>query len=309
MKKEEKRKRSHTESRGAVYLPCFGLVLDSLFGLFLSHCNVVHWLGHVLLYVVYYIALEKTTVVKSSTFNQQKYSIAQFALHLAQVVNETSTLRQTLRLKELPAFPRKDANNNTNSRATPLPQTWLSLRKHGASSNKHVVRLREDERSSVHVCVGCNVKWALVSAVMPYSYSLLKRIQVDSTRTEWWDGRCGRRDEKETLRKKWSWKRGDRQKCRFVVRGEERINRKAKIKPSWAEVQSGWKDEGKAAAWRAGGWAVPGSPPAWRCLQTCRAALWCCSPGGRCPCVWIRSHSGLVWRCRSPRSALGEQGR
>lgn len=42
VKKEENRIRSHIENRGAVYLPCFGLVLDSLFGLFLSHCNMVH---------------------------------------------------------------------------------------------------------------------------------------------------------------------------------------------------------------------------------------------------------------------------
>lgn len=57
MKTEGTRKRSCTEL--AVYLPCFGLVPDSLFGLFLSHCNVVHGLGHVLLYVVYYVTLEK----------------------------------------------------------------------------------------------------------------------------------------------------------------------------------------------------------------------------------------------------------
>lgn len=119
---------------------------------------------------------------KSSRFK----SAAQFALHIQQVVNETSTLKTNIHADRHPVFPRRDANNNTNSRTTPLPQTRLSLRKHGASSDKHVVRGQEGDQSSVHVCVGCDVKWALVFLVvsMPYSYSLLKRIQADSTHTK-----------------------------------------------------------------------------------------------------------------------------
>lgn len=215
LKTEENRKCSHTESKGAVYLPCFGLVLDSLFGLFLSYCNVVHWFGYILLYVVYYITLEKKQQWSKTAQINSRNTALQFELRAAQVLNETN-----IHGEKHSVFPWRDANNNTDSRTTPLPQTGLSLRKHGASSNKHVVRLREDGQSSVHVCVGCNVKWALVSAVMPYSYSLLKPTQLDSTHPEWWDGR---RDGKETLRKKWSWKRADRHKCGFVVRGEERI--------------------------------------------------------------------------------------
>lgn len=42
VKKEANRRRSQAESRGGVYLPCFGLVLHRLFGLFLGHRNVVH---------------------------------------------------------------------------------------------------------------------------------------------------------------------------------------------------------------------------------------------------------------------------
>lgn len=133
-KEESRKKKSHTESRGAVYLPCFGLVLNSLFGLFLSHCNVVHWLGHVLLYVVYYITLEK----KQQWSKAAHLSSINTALHSLHCLNTKTNVH----VKRHSAFPWRDANN-TNSRTTPLPQTQLSLRKHGASSNKHVVRLRE----------------------------------------------------------------------------------------------------------------------------------------------------------------------
>lgn len=72
MKKEANRKKARAEHGGAVYLPCFGLVPDSLFGLFLRHCNVVHGLGHVLLYVIYNVTLEKrTTAFKKSPTNAQ----------------------------------------------------------------------------------------------------------------------------------------------------------------------------------------------------------------------------------------------
>lgn len=87
--------------------------------------------------------------------------------------------RQTLTSQDIERLLR-DANNDTKSRTTPLPQTGLPLRKHGASSNKHVVRLREHQRT----CVGCDVKWAVVSAARPHSNVLLKHIQVGSTETE-----------------------------------------------------------------------------------------------------------------------------
>lgn len=139
----------------------------------------------------------------------QPFTSRNTGTHRLLLINETSMLRQTLTSQDIECFLR-DANNDTKSRTTPLPQAGLPLRKHGASSNKNVVRLREDQCT----CVGCNVKCSVVSAVRPHSNILLKCIQVGSTETEWWDGRSGRRDEKEALRKKWSWKRGDRHKCR-----------------------------------------------------------------------------------------------
>lgn len=50
------------------YLACFGLVPYSFLGLFLCLNYVVHRLGHVLLYVVYYVSLKKTK--KTATTNR-----------------------------------------------------------------------------------------------------------------------------------------------------------------------------------------------------------------------------------------------
>lgn len=50
------------------------------------------------------------------------------------------------------------------------------------------------------------------------------------------------------------------------------------------------------------GRSVPGSPPAWRCPQTCRAVPLCCSPDAQCLCDVLQSHSALVWRSPNPQS-------
>lgn len=47
---------------------------------------------------------------------------------------------------------------------------------------------------------------------------------------------------------------------------------------------------------------VPGSPPAWRCPQTCHAVPLCCSPDAQCLCDALQSHSALVQRSLNPRS-------
>lgn len=49
------------------YLACFGLVPYSFLGLFLCLHYVVHRLGHVLLYVVYYVSLKKRQTNKKKT--------------------------------------------------------------------------------------------------------------------------------------------------------------------------------------------------------------------------------------------------
>lgn len=51
------------------YLACFGLVPYSFLGLFLCLNYVVHRLGHVLLYVVYYVSL-KNKQRKTATTNR-----------------------------------------------------------------------------------------------------------------------------------------------------------------------------------------------------------------------------------------------
>lgn len=52
------------------YLACFGLVPYSFLGLFLCLNYVVHRLGHVLLYVVYYVSLKKN---KKNSNNKQRF--------------------------------------------------------------------------------------------------------------------------------------------------------------------------------------------------------------------------------------------
>lgn len=56
------------------YLACFGLVPYSFLGLFLCLNYVVHRLGHVLLYVVYYVPLKKE---KEKQQQQTEVSISQ----------------------------------------------------------------------------------------------------------------------------------------------------------------------------------------------------------------------------------------
>lgn len=82
MKKEGNGKKACDERGGAVYLPCFGLVPDSLFGLLLRHCNVVHRLGHVLLYVIYYVTLEiKNNGLQKEHNHSPEYRNAQVAAY------------------------------------------------------------------------------------------------------------------------------------------------------------------------------------------------------------------------------------
>lgn len=186
MKKEGNRKKARAERGGAVYLPCFGLVPDSLFGLFLRHCNVIHGLGHVLLYVIYYVTLEKKNNHLQKEHKHSPAGIQERTGCCSMTRRRCRDKRWRLKTSSVSS----EMQITTKSRTTPLPQTGLPLRKHGASSNKHVVRLREDQCT----CVGCDVKWAVVAAVRPHSNILLKHIQVGSTETwvmrwqEWQEG-------------------------------------------------------------------------------------------------------------------------
>ena len=52
---------------------------------------------------------------------------------------------------------------------------------------------------------------------------------------------------------------------------------------------------------------LPGSQPAWRYPQTCRGALWCCSPASWCLYDGPRSHSGPAGWSLTPWSSENEK--
>lgn len=58
------------------YLAGFGPMPYSFFGLFLSHCDMVHWLGYILLNVVNYVTLKNTeqSIRYRATGHRQKSS-------------------------------------------------------------------------------------------------------------------------------------------------------------------------------------------------------------------------------------------
>lgn len=207
------------------YLACFGLVPYSFFGLFLCHHYVVHWLGHILLYVVYYVTLKnkkKTQSVRNRA--EQMYSTGFNTQNTVTQVKAFVTNFLQLKRQGIRELPGKMTQDKAEECSPYLKQAFPSESMTQAARNMwldwcmHVLKTK--------TVYGFNQVRSDVYDDVLFVH-LTKCIHVGSTNVGWWDGGGGgRRGVKRGVRKAWSCKRGNRHRCRLIVRSQWRQEEK-----------------------------------------------------------------------------------